>query len=365
MPELRLQFASNGDMVKVSRYRAERYDKPFLILNAEMLRRRSKDVRTALNKLNSYVHRNPMLSEERDPAWTEYRRIMTELQGAGDSLRMALIPDTEQGRALARCIDGTPDLLLAVECTDEDVTPPLGFVFEGRPGRVQGPPSRSHFANFWLSRFPIHLRVQGGGCEPEQLIVDRMGFKALYALHRPEFEDAVECLSEPDRQKLKQLLALPLRHHHDWDSAEEAWDNGGRNGNVIFVLAHSDGDRMFVEDLGLDSAVFSRRFSRCEAGPATVLILNCCTSAGGAEGASLLSIIARPGFSGLIGTEAEILNTHALRCGIRMMWEMCFNNCSLGQAFDELLRSDDPEIFPLNLFYSCYADRNFQVTGAL
>jgi len=69
MPELRLQFASNGDMVKVSRYRAERYDKPFLILNAEMLRRRSKDVRTALNKLNAYVHRSPMLSEKRDPAW--------------------------------------------------------------------------------------------------------------------------------------------------------------------------------------------------------------------------------------------------------------------------------------------------------
>jgi len=102
MPELRLQFASNGDMVKVSRYRAERYDKPFLILNAEMLRRRSKDVRTALNKLNGYVHRNSSLSDERDQGWTEYRRIMTELQGAGDSLRMALIPDTEQGRALAR-----------------------------------------------------------------------------------------------------------------------------------------------------------------------------------------------------------------------------------------------------------------------
>jgi hypothetical protein len=194
MPELRLQFASNGDMVgePVSR-RALRQAVP--IRNARCCDV-GKDVRTALNKLNTYVHRNPLLGEDRDPGWTEYRRVMTELQGAGDSLRMALIPDTEQGRALARCIYDTPDLLLAVECTDEDVTPPLGFVFEGRPSRVQGPPSRSHFANFWLSRFPIHLRVQGGGCA-EQLTVDRMGFKALYALHRPEFEDAVECLPNP------------------------------------------------------------------------------------------------------------------------------------------------------------------------
>jgi hypothetical protein len=365
MSELRLLFASNGELVKVSRYRAERYEKPFLTLSAELLRRRSKDVRAALNKLNNYVRRNLKLSEERDPGWTEYRRIMTELQGAGDSLRTTLLPNTEPGRALAQTINSLTNRLLAVECTDEDVTPPLGFVFEGRPGQVQGAPCRAHFSGFWLSRFPIHVRVQGGGCEPEELVVEPIGFKALYALHRPEYEDAAENLSDIDRRKLTELLTLPMRQHYDWDSAEDAWTKGGSNGNVVFILAHSDGDRMVVEDLGLDSSVFARRFSRCDTGPATVLILNCCMSAAGGEGASLLSVIARPGFSGLIGTEAEILNTHALRCGTRLMWDMCFGSRTLGQAFDEMQSSDDPDVFPLNLFYSCYADRDFRINGAL
>lgn len=287
------------------------------------------------------------------------------MQGAGDSLRGTLLPDTEAGRALGHRIAALTDTVLAVECTDEDVTPPFGFVFEGRPDRVQGPPSRAHFAQFWLSRFPIHVRVQGGGCLPEELLVEPTGFKALYALHRKEYTGAAEQLPERDRVKLKQLLSLPMNEHYDWNSAEDAWTAGGRNGNVVFVLAHSDGDRLEIEDLGLNSSVFSRRFSRCETGPGTVLILNCCTSAAGGEGSSLLSAIARPGFSGLIGTEAEILNTHALRCGTRLMWDMCYANRTLGQAFDALQASDDPDILPLNLFYSCYADRDFRLNGAL
>ena len=74
---------------------------------------------------------------------------------------------------------------------------------------------------------------------------------------------------------------------------------------------------------------------------------------------SLLSAAARKGFCGLVGTEAEILNTYALRCGTRLMWELCFAGRPLGEALDEMQSAED--LFPLNLLYTCYAQRDFQL----
>jgi hypothetical protein len=90
-----------------------------------------------------------------------------------------------------------------------------------------------------------------------------------------------------------------------------------------------------------------------------LLILNCCLSVTGGEGGSLLSAAARKGFCGLVGTEAEILNTYALRCGTRLMWELCANGLPLGEALDAMQSAED--LFPLNLFYTCYAQRDFQL----
>jgi len=90
-----------------------------------------------------------------------------------------------------------------------------------------------------------------------------------------------------------------------------------------------------------------------------LLILNCCLSVSGAEGGSLLSAAARKGFCGLVGTEAEILNTYALRCGTRLMWDLCFSGRSLGEALDAMQSAED--LFPLNLFYTCYAQRDFKL----
>jgi hypothetical protein len=91
-----------------------------------------------------------------------------------------------------------------------------------------------------------------------------------------------------------------------------------------------------------------------------LLILNCCLSVTGGDGGSLLSAAARKGFfCGLVGTEAEILNTYALRCGTRLMWELCFKARPLGEALDAMQKAED--LFPLNLLYTCYAQRDFQL----
>ena len=41
------------------------------------------------------------------------------------------------------------------------------------------------------------------------------------------------------------------------------------------------------------------------------------------------------------------------------MWDLCFKGRSLGEALDEMQSAED--LFPLNLLYTCYAQRDFQL----
>jgi len=45
------------------------------------------------------------------------------------------------------------------------------------------------------------------------------------------------------------------------------------------------------------------------------------------------------------------------------MWELCANGRTLGEAFDRMQRAED--LFPLNLFYTCYAERDFRLNGPI
>jgi hypothetical protein len=177
-------------------------------------------------------------------------------------------------------------------------------------------------------------------------------------------EDALPYLGS-DSGRLKRLTLLPVNDHYDWASARRACASICETNNIVFVLAHSDGDWLELADNEkIDCQGFARMLhtGRTESS-AVLLVLNCCLSATGNEGRSLLSAVAQPGFCGLIGTEAEILNSFALRCGTRLMWDLCFNGLTLGKAFNEMQRPED--LFPLNLLYTCYADRSFRLQRPL
>jgi hypothetical protein len=80
-------------------------------------------------------------------------------------------------------------------------------------------------------------------------------------------------------------------------------------------------------------------------------------------GSSILSLATQAGFCGLIGTEAEILNTKALLCGARLVHGLCVEGLSFGEAFDRM--HADERLFPFNLFYSCYGDRSFRLDSPI
>jgi hypothetical protein len=360
--KLELSLDPNGEHIKLRWSKDDEPPSKPLRIDIDLLRKRSRELREALGALNSYVHTNQTLEEENDPGWRRYAGVLRALRQKGQALRSTLVKgDDEPSKELARAIeDLRPGAGLRVYCSDDEVTLPLGFVFEGEVGWPIGKPSRTDFAGFWLDRFKITMLVEGGGAGPERRNVDPQSLKTLYALHRVEVENALPYLGS-DVVKLKQLTLLPIKQYYTWDAATRAYSTIREADNIIFVFAHSDGDSLELADSSIiDCNTFSLMLHRDRDPKRPVLlILNCCLSVAGGDGGSLLSAAARKGFCGLVGTEAEILNTYALRCGTRLMWELCFNGRPLGEALDEMQSAED--LFPLNLLYTCYAQRDFQL----
>jgi hypothetical protein len=360
---LELSLDPNGDQIKL---RWSTDDEPLsrpLRLSIEKLRKRSGDVRAALTALNSYVRTNQNFEEEKDPGWRNYASALKTLQQRGRALRNTLLDEEDaRSRELLAVIGSLPHgSELRVNCSDDEVTLPLGFVFEGEIGLRTEKPSRADFTGFWLDRFKITMLVEGSGAGQERRSVDPRSLRTLFALHRAELEHSVPYIGA-DMSKLQQLTCLPVKQYYSWENAIRAYDGIRDADSIIFVLAHSDGDSLELDDAStIDCNTFSLMLHK-DRDPRhpILLILNCCLSITGGDGGSLLSVAARKGFCGLVGTEAEILNTYALRCGTRLMWELCFNSLPLGEALDRMQSADD--LFPLNLFYTCYAQRDFQLS---
>jgi hypothetical protein len=340
---------------------------------------RSEDVRRLLNDLNAYLYTNPRLREERDPSWETYSAIVHELKERGRSLYRTLFqypesPDPAQELEMAIRELGRDDELI-IHCPDNAVTLPFGFVCDpslGNPDDADEPPAvtnpgRADFDGCWINRFDITMLLNGAGCE---LHIDRETLRTVYALHAAAIEQAIEELNEArldsEVQRFLTLSALEIGKQNQWSLVRKACAKLADFNGVVFVLAHEKDGDLHLADVNaridcLDFATLlwqSRRKDRSK-----LLILNCCASAVGAEGNSLLGAVAQKGFCGLIGTEAEILNTGALRCGSRLLWEMYFNGKPLGAAFRAM--QDAPDLFPLNLFYTCYAERGLQLDRPL
>lgn len=360
--ELELNLDPNGEHIKLRWSKDDEPPSKPLRLDIDLLRKRSRAVREALSALNNYVCANQNLEEEKDSGWRNYANIIKTLRQKGQALFSALLNEEDpRSQELLRVIGGlSKGSELRVNCSDDEVSLPLGFVFEGEVGSPIGKPSRADFAGFWLDRFKITMLVEGSGCGHERRNVDPQSLKILYALHRTEVENALPYLGADTTSKLKALTLLPVRQYYNWDTAKRAYSEIRDAENIIFVFAHSDGDSLELDNSNIDCNTFSLMLHK-DRDPLhpILLILNCCLSVTGGDGGSLLSAAARKGFCGLVGTEAEILNTYALRCGTRLMWELCFKGRSLGEALDEMQSA--AELFPLNLLYTCYAQRDFQL----
>ncbi|MBB5502188.1 hypothetical protein [Paraburkholderia sp. MM5384-R2] len=361
---MELYLDPNGDNVKLS-WRSDdgRRSKPILLPKQCLIDRACK-VRAELNDLNDYV-KETGLNGSKDPGWARYQEILGHLRECGRWLFKAIFNYKDaRAQGLLNTLYSLPTATeLKICCSDEQVTLPFGFVY-GDDGDVPNltsamRPSRKDLGGFWLNRFKITMVIDGDPCG--SLIIDPASFKSLYALHERELDKAAAYMGE-DRERLDLLLKTIdfRRGYYDWPNAERACEEVAGWDGVVFVFAHSDGDILELENTTIDSLMFAEMLHRNRNEAHTALIvLNCCLSATGGENCSLLGSVAERGFCGLIGTEAKILNTHAICCGTRIMWGLCAEGLPLGEAFDRM--QDDGDLFPLNLFYTCYADRRFRL----
>jgi hypothetical protein len=337
-------------------------------LNAKRLSNRARSVRETLCGLTQYVKSNRSLLEECDPDWRAYKQFLTRLRQDGQSLCRALFPfDDPAAKSLLRTLDELPKgTELKVYCSDSEVTLPLGFVYRcDQPIRdvEDVAVSRDDFADFWMSRFDITMSVSRGREKSDDRPISIDTFRSLYAMHEDELTDAYGFIGDYAR-KLQLLTQIEFKDRYDWESADRVCDELGDWNSVVFVVAHSDGDHLDLGKSKIDSDLFGEMLSRNRhAGRSKLVVLNCCNALCGEDNCSLLQAVAEHGSCGVVGTEAEILNVHAIKCGTHLMWNLCAKAMTLGNAFKDM--QAEPRLFPLNLLYTCYADRHFSLDRPL
>jgi hypothetical protein len=257
---------------------------------------------------------------------------------------------------------------------DETVHVPWGFAHFGEasdlPQDVQC--SIADLVNFWLTCFRLTVRFQGGSSRLPKPGQQRC--RALYALHEDLFTRSRTELRRRRADldaKLDLLLADGSVSATTWTECQRHWrDMAEDYDSVLYMFGHSDGESIVLADgdktpeAVLPASGFTSRFrKRGDTRSASICILNGCRTAAPARGipwpASFLHATRRPGFFGFVGTEIEIPNTVASRYGVALLWRLCHEGEALGEAFDALRR--DASLFPANLLYSCFANRNFRL----
>jgi hypothetical protein len=360
--KIQVELTPNDDEVIVS-WRVQGRPVDRIWVNASDLEDCTDRIRKSLNDLNIYVKNNILLSNELDIDFKRYNEILNKLRRHGSDLHNLILPKSTslEKRTIERFIEALPvNSLLDVYVEDQNVTIPLGFAFDGRPMQPGASPSLQDFAGFWLSKFHITTWLGGVFFAPEPLPVEAGNFRALYAVDRHEWDDAWDELLKtfPD---FAPVFQLPCGIHDSWDDAEEVWKTMANFDSLFFLFGHSDGRNVVISGEERPGYHVKNYFSKSGSRTSSIIVANACMSLAGnrSGGSSILSLATQGGFTGIIGTEAEILNTKALSCGARLIHGLCIEGLSFGDAFDRM--RSDPRLFPLNLFYSCYGDRNFRL----
>jgi hypothetical protein len=368
VPEvLTLDLATNDRHVKVSRaFRIGGNERKLgqKLVNGADLRDISDSLRATLTRLNNYVQGNPgpHFQPEDKTGYPTYYKLLSELRARGHDLHTILVGDLEKFTTADRSDE------LEVDFDTENDTIPIAFAHDGSPlnVNVSDNPSIEGFDGFWLRKFrkqSLFLTNSTHAIGPASAET----FRALYTTDPTEWETALS-LQAADQAFLdtaKRVWGINVGCKKDWTAAREAWSEIACSDNILLFFGHSDGVYIEIGHESKASSTLRDWFHRPPSPGSTLLIVNACLSLRPHErgGTSILSLGARPGFAGMVGTEAEISNSYALKCITRLINDLCFNSYTLGDAFD-LMRADE-KLFPLNLFYSCYGDRSFQLSTPL
>lgn len=356
--EILLTVARHGDEVQLIWARPNRWEEEYYITFVD-LQNKSRQIGDLLSELNAFTQVN----ENIDASWLPggaYENLLLRLRAAGIDLYLALFNGLKEGGVeswVAARVTAMKDATLTIKC-HKSVSVPWGFVcplaYENQP---QIDRDIADFSGFWLHTYHITMQVRGSTCERPEA----ENFKVLYAMHREEFLAIAPSLAK-DRDRWEELLKLDVGQVSDWTRAGEKWKDIATGDNLLFVFCHKDEKGLYLgkendpsRQISLER--FENRFTRNEPG-STLLFLNGCASVAGGCG-SFLSTVGRPGFCGLIGTEAEVSNDFALRYAARFISKFVQERLPIGKAF--LAMRAEKDLYPRSLLYACYAFPGFGI----
>jgi hypothetical protein len=298
----------------------------------------------------------------------DHRPFLPRLAVAGAALRYSLfdqggLDGKDAGVKVSAAMGASAERQRLTVISDASAHIPWGFLFCNDPFNLpKCVDTLEDFNGFWLSRCFVVTRFNNSSPLPA-VSQRKRDCRVLYALHAEMHKAALRQLSNSEQDQIEQLLGREIGEAHDWMSCREKWNAIQNYDSVFYIYGHSNGQKILLSDdedprYQIDAATFNLVFQKENGSQtASICIVNGCRTGEGFFDHSFLTVMARPGFHGFIGTEAEVTNDFAARYGMEFMRRICEEGRSVQDAFEELRAT----LFPMSLLYACFANPEFRV----
>ena len=244
---------------------------------------------------------------------------------------------------------------------DSNLDVPWGFVFDGDTAFLgDSSASIADFDQFWALKFKLSM-VFSASAWPSKSCRPRGTYKILSIIN----PDVFARVSPKLRDELLNLLKAPVGIAYNLERCEKLVAEAARSDTLIHFFGHCKDGKLDLGEEEIDSIRFKMMIEkllgrRGDRPPSYNLIfLNACETLAGKLDASFRSAAAQPGLCGIIATEASVPQAFAENFGLRFLRSMLENGISVGETMEALRR--DPDLWPLNLLYTCYARGDYRI----
>lgn len=223
------------------------------------------------------------------------------------------------------------------------------------------------YSGFWAIRYRVAAVYN-------KVVPQRLGrprprenVRLLSGLNQTAFEAAREHIDATTQTYIDMFLQQPVGLAFTTKGCKEQWRKAHRNDCVIHFFGHASGTELRFSDTDrLTPTDFRKTFQRESSvvHPRTtpvyaLSLLNGCETVSGEGAEGFLLATAYPGFCGFIGPEAEIPDRFAILFGQEFLYALLVEGESVRDAMGRLWKKHRP----MGLFYGCYAQPTFRVTG--
>ncbi|MGY3120311.1 hypothetical protein ACVWXQ_004248 [Bradyrhizobium sp. S3.14.4] len=360
-----VSVVEQGDSLKFE-WSGPRYILTPYCVNAELVRKAGDQVRDELREIATKYKAIGIQYDAKD---------LKALASAGQRLFAALFlvtsGDASSAEYLKEKIEAQTTRSELSVFTDGNVTIPWNFIFRRDPDAIISAKfDLTDFDGFWTSIFKTSIRFNKMH-PPSETAVPKSNMKTLLALHKDRFLDARHLLKSDNAllAKLDALLQHEIGEATNWNDCRAKWKTIADSDSVIYIFGHSDGTRLYLcdppmsgkpvsDEYAIDTLGLLTSFPKKKGNKSnTIYFINGCRTAASNLGDGFLSVTSGPGFHGFIGCEAEITNEFATKYAAEFLDLLCVSGLSISDCI-ECLRT---KLFPLSLWYSCYADPDFRI----